>query len=103
MMMNVTGKQILSIVGLVQKTPYPQILKELLEESGKSRSELYGYLFHNGYIIEKTSMYHYFNSRNMRIPDEIFLHHFADFLGLDEDEREALILMKKLIGVARIA
>jgi len=77
---------------------FAEILKTLLNERSLSISDLYDYLWERGYIIEKSSVYRYFNYKRQtnRLPDESFLRHFAEFAGLSTNEQKGLILFWKV-------
>jgi hypothetical protein len=100
--MQVPSKDLLNLVDHLQSLSYPNLLLQLLEDAGKTRGELYSYIFFKGYLLEKPSMYRYFNPNPKvnRKPDEEFLAHFADFVGLNDSQCNALILMREFKRIA---
>lgn len=96
--MHMSGQHLLEGIVCLQNTTFPQLLQQLLREAGFSKSDLYNYLYTHQYTLEKTSMYRYFNSSTnvARIPDETFLAHFADFIGLDDTNRRALFYARQM-------
>lgn len=78
---------------------FAHVLRQLLEERGYSRPELYEYIFWHGCQIDQTAMYRYFNLNPApsRLPagkkGRRFLEPFATFLGLSPQERAALLLI----------
>lgn len=88
-----SGQELLKIFFQIYHTQFSEILTSLLTESGYSKSDLYLYLIQQGFAIEKTSMYRYFNTAQGtgRIPDKSFLRHFAAFVGLSTRDEMALL------------
>lgn len=82
----------------VQEEPFAFFLQDLLDTHGQDKSTLYEYLFEQGYAIEKTSMYRYFNLNPdvNRIPDPEFIDHLAAFLALSDEQRLSLHLLRQM-------
>jgi hypothetical protein len=87
-----SGYDVLESVVTIQQVSLPALLQSLLEERGRSKAELYDFLIDRQYLIEKTSLYRYFNPNKQvtRIPDADFILHFAEFVGLPFELRVAL-------------
>lgn len=83
---------------ILKQQPFPDFLQALLNSYDVSKADLHQYLFDQGFYIEKTSMYRYFNPnpKVTRIPDEDFLHIFAQCLGMSDTHREALLAIRQM-------
>ncbi len=90
-----SANETLRALSTIHQKSFSEILESLLYEAGRSKSELHSYLIRQGFEIEKTSMYRYFNvkKRSGRIPDKGFLRHFSLFVGLSPSEEKALTLL----------
>lgn len=76
----------------LQRHSFAHVLQAFLDETGVSKSELYEYLWQQGYCIEKTSMYKYFseNPKVTRLPEALFIQHFTTFLELSPEQTRGL-------------
>ena len=78
--------QILDAMLIVHHTEFPVLLDNLLAESQATKGELHNFLLKQGYEIDRSSIYRYFNPRpsTNRRPDKRFVELFAEFVGLNE-------------------
>lgn len=90
--MSVSTLTVLDAMLIVHHTPFPVLLNNLLDETQSTKSDLHNFLLANNYLIEKTSIYRYFNPcpRSNRMPSCRFVELFADFLDLADVEKFAL-------------
>jgi hypothetical protein len=98
--------ELMDSVYRVQQSSFPELLKSFLDERGVNRTELYDYLVEQDFLLEKTSMYRYFNTTNpgvARLPEPEFLRHFAAFLNLSREQESALIFLYEIKRTRRKA
>lgn len=93
--MDMSGSHILDSMLVIQQTAFPRLLQSLLEERNGTKSDLFDYLETRGYIIEKTSLYRYFNAnyRVNRLPDREFLRLFAQYVDIGAEQEAALLAL----------
>lgn len=98
--------ELMDSVYRAQQSSFPELLKSFLDERGASRAELYEYLMEQQFLLEKTSMYRYFNTTNpgvARLPEPEFLRHFAAFLNLSREQESALVFLYEIKRTRRRA
>ncbi|MFP4323873.1 MAG: hypothetical protein ACLFTK_15570 [Anaerolineales bacterium] len=87
------GYDVLRGMVLIRKTNMHAILKSLIEEHEGKVPDLHNYLDDHNYSIKRSSVYRYFssNQNSKRTPDENFLRIFGKYIGLSDEEIEALV------------